>query len=128
MPTRPRPLTHRFCQSCPHGISGDASTNPLVLFGTPANPVKRFILPERLSGASQLKIRESCSAALDALRDQRNIGFGRDQQMHMIRHHHIFVKRIPELRSFRASLDGPANFLAFVLAAVRLVKKAGVDP
>ena len=111
MPTRPRPLVHRFSQSCSDWISRDVSTNLLELFSAPAKPVERLVLPERLSDSAELEIRESCRTALDALRDPGHICFGRDQQMHMIWHNDKFMQNILEQRSFGASLDSPANFL-----------------
>jgi len=84
---RPAKLVRRSHQPSPHRIELNIPNNPPKLRVIPNQPIIALILPKRTSSNAEKPVALPSGISFERLHDCGNVAAGRNQKMHMIRHH-----------------------------------------
>lgn len=90
----PRPVLREIDKSRGDRILDNIIANPFKLVFGSYPTVERFVLPKRLSRATENLVRSSRSCSLNSLSDATQFHTRLDQKMYMVGHDDISVKRI----------------------------------
>lgn len=72
----------------------------MKLLLVPAPVIVRLVLPERRTGHSKNFVREPRGYALQCSSDLTSLGSRRNQNVHVVRHHHVFMQLVTVEFSF----------------------------